>query len=312
MIFDGLKRNPLIQRELFYQRQQKPPVLFFALFYILPTALALISLGLYIWLANDAPLLVRTLFGGVSFGFSVSVVIAHFGLMLRTLYVASSAVARDKHQGQRWEMLVLTGIDAHAIVFGKWWAVVQTLWREYLILGLLRTLGVVVWATTTYFARPMLPLPPLVLWAGAAILTMTFANLCFTAACGVLTSMQIKQSVVPVGFIVRAGVCLLFVGSFLLFLYIFDWDTIGLEMYTQLYTSVMRDIPSLLSNGTTLARTLMTNTDGSLAILPAKLWGIGIPLLVYGVMTWFVLRVTQWRAEHFGALRVKEVKGKRL
>ncbi len=142
MILDGLKDNALTRTELFYQRKQKRHFLLYALLFTLPLALAAISLGLYGWIVAGAPQIIGTIFSGVSFGYSLAVVITHFGIILNTLYIASSAVAREKRETQRWDALILTGVSARAIVLGKWWAIIRTLWREYLLLTVLRTIAI--------------------------------------------------------------------------------------------------------------------------------------------------------------------------
>jgi ABC-type Na+ efflux pump permease subunit len=45
----------------------------------------------------------------------------------QALQIASSTIAHEK-EGRTWEMVLLTGIDAHRIVRGKWSAALATVW----------------------------------------------------------------------------------------------------------------------------------------------------------------------------------------
>jgi hypothetical protein len=309
MIFNLLNRNPIARMELAYQRKQKRHFLLNAVLYILPIALGAITLGLYVWLGFTKAEITRTQFSDFALGFGVSVVFAHFGLILRTLYLASSAMGRDKHYPQRWETLLLTGVSARSIIFGKWSAVVQMLWREYLLLGILRTIAVFMTSIRAYPVDDMRFLSlSLMISAGLILIPLTLANLCFTAACGVMTSIQIKQGAVPVAFMVRTVVCVLTVAVPLLYLLIFSWRVIGLETYTPLYIVVMRYTQALFSNGASLV-TDLTLDDAFRLRNPSALFeymGVSIPL--YGVLTWMMLSIARWRAEHLGALRPREVK----
>jgi hypothetical protein len=127
--------------------------------------------------------------------------VLHFALMFQTLSLSANSIAREK-RGNHWEMLLLTGVDAGQITFGKWWATVKHMGRRYLLLAVLRAL-LVVWmgASITrlftlqapYYSStdPAAILPPS-LWqfigAIAAVMALTLANLGFTAACGIIAS----------------------------------------------------------------------------------------------------------------------------
>lgn len=78
---------------------------------------------------------------------------------LVTLGLSANSIAREK-QGKTWDALLLTGVDARHLVWGKWWATVRTLWKDYALVGMLR-LGMVAWliaaTSSEFFFRPFLP-----------------------------------------------------------------------------------------------------------------------------------------------------------
>jgi hypothetical protein len=308
MLLNTLKDSAITRTELFYQRKQKRHVLFYALLFTLPLALAVISVGFYIWIVIGAPSSVRSLFIGVSFGYSVAVVITHFGIILNTLYVASSAIAREKRETHRWDALILTGVSSRAIVLGKWWAVVRTLWREYLFLTVLRTIAILYLVEPQSFERPQLPPPSKILLTISILGAMTFANLFLTAACGVMSSMQAQRgSGIVMACVVRYGVCILAAcAPFLNWLPWVRFDLLSLGFDVVQYAETM------LTNGTSFLFNLFRFSLDSIGSrsLSENFPAIAIPLIVYAVLTWALLGIAQRRAERFGALKSAETKGK--
>lgn len=62
-------------------------------------------------------------------------------VLLITLGLSSSSITRER-ESKNWEILLLTNVDAKQIVYGKWWASLQALWGDHVMIGLLR-LGMV-------------------------------------------------------------------------------------------------------------------------------------------------------------------------
>ena len=62
---------------------------------------------------------------------------------LVTLGLSINSINREK-QGKTWDTLLLTGVDARQLVWGKWWATVRTFWKDYVLVGMLR-LGMIAW-----------------------------------------------------------------------------------------------------------------------------------------------------------------------
>jgi hypothetical protein len=158
--------------------------------------------------------------------FAIFVTTYHFGVMVNTLSLGANSIAREK-QGQTWDMLVLTGIDARQIVRGKWMATVRRQFRAYLVLAVMRIGAIVVYSVVTnsifsftvgYGGDRLTYLPhPLnyALLAGVVTL-MTLANLVFTAACGVWASAVTHRPAMAQARAIGTRIALLLVPSFVL------------------------------------------------------------------------------------------------
>jgi hypothetical protein len=134
--------------------------------------------------------------------FSLSILwtlILHLRLMFKTLSLSTNSITRER-QSNNWDMLVLTGIDAREIIRGKWWATVQSMWRNYILLGSLQAL-LIVWAISksnfSMFYRFRLNMNPaetpfrlllLSIIATVFIILISLLNLGLTAACGLLAA----------------------------------------------------------------------------------------------------------------------------
>lgn len=107
-----------------------------------------------------------------------------------TMALAANSIQREK-QNHTWETLLLTGVDARRIVWGKWWATVRVMWKDHALVSLLR-LGMVVWLVTLtrdeFLYRPgFLGLPPhmfYLLLAGFTVTIYTILDTLLTAAIG--------------------------------------------------------------------------------------------------------------------------------
>ncbi|GAB4511505.1 MAG: hypothetical protein OHK0046_09680 [Anaerolineae bacterium] len=62
-------------------------------------------------------------------------------VLLITLGLASNSITRE-HRSKNWDILLLTNVNARQLVWGKWWASLQALWGDHVIVALLR-LGLV-------------------------------------------------------------------------------------------------------------------------------------------------------------------------
>ncbi|MBI5668127.1 MAG: hypothetical protein HZC41_08965 [Chloroflexi bacterium] len=314
-------RNPIMQAELRFQRRAARGRRWWRWLTrggtLLAVMLALILYGgeLAGALLQRDPSPIGEFFGvGVAL-LLVFTVALHFALMFRALALAANSIARER-QGQTWDMLVLTGIDARQIVLGKWWATVRQLWRQYALLAVLRA-GVIVWMAgstsrvftyiyvsgTSYYlgtADFTLPAPLDLLLAGVVVGALTLANLAFTAAVGVAASGEARSGALALARAIFMRAALLIVAAFLL---------LWLAGMLALASFPAAELPSriaglLLDNGAGLAgelaiyRSAYYGLASAGVVLPTALLG----LIAYALLTWAVLMLAQRRAVRLRAL----------
>jgi hypothetical protein len=242
----------------------------------------------------------------------------HFHRMFQTLSLSANSIARERN-ANNWDMLVLTGIDAHKIVLGKWWATVRHMWRPYVRLGILRAIWIVSIGADTnrsYYSYAaygsyrdgsgngvILPMLLQFIITGVLIFTLTMVNLCFTAACGVSAFNR------------RGGIALARAIGTRLFLVI-GLGLLGfllLRLWLDSNYSSMVIVLSLLTifdNGVIIGSQIATynfygynSYGGSInpvfgVYLPAAL----ISLLIYTLLTVLLLRLAQWQAVRNSAI----------
>jgi len=184
-------------------------------------------------------------------------------VMLVTFGLSINSISREK-QSKTWEALLLTGVDARQLVWGKWWATVRTLWKDYALVWLLR-LGMIVWLIVVtdgeFFYRMVVPqLSPemvylLVTAFMVAIYTVLDAML--TAALGQMIALADRRTgaVVFLGLAIRLVMLLL-----------------------QLVVPVM----------------VFTKREVHEASFYMGFWGVC--LLLYAAFIWGLLRLGQWLA----------------
>ncbi len=123
--------------------------------------------------------------------------IQHLSFAAAAIQIASTSIAREK-QGRTWEDLLLTGVDARRIVYGKWWATTRTLWQGYRPLLLLRfaialwigaSSGVARLSTLYNYAPPLLN--HVIIGAAAAIFPLCYAA--FAATVGLVASLLVRN-----------------------------------------------------------------------------------------------------------------------
>lgn len=113
-------------------------------------------------------------------------------LTMITLALASNSISREK-RGKTWDNLLLTGVDARQIVWGKWWATLAAMRGDHVAAALLR-LGIVAWGVTVMggeaLYQPIIPFLPTMLSyivAGALLLVgYAVVDAALTAALGLL------------------------------------------------------------------------------------------------------------------------------
>lgn len=309
-------RNPIAQAEIAYQQRTGRARRWWRWLARGVTLLA-VAAGLILYASEIAGVLLQRVpligterleIGGVLL--LIFTTALHFMLMFRTLALTANSITREA-QGNTWELLVLTGLDARQIVLGKWWATVRRMWRLYAVLALLRAC-VAVWFTA-FSARlstmiavsgtgfviggPDNPLPTALhlLAAGLIVAALTMANLIFTAACGVLASSEARSGAWALARALGSRVVLLVAASsVLLVLTIMLWNS-PLTLLAELITRVAS---ALLDNGLALASELVAyrsiyyfGTDTSLYVVASGVLSVG----AYGLLAWSLLVAAQRR-----------------
>jgi hypothetical protein len=134
-------------------------------------------------------------------------VLLHFRLLFKSLSLSTYSIARER-ESKTWETLLLTGIDARAIVRGKWWASARYMGRNYAVLGGLQAL-VIVWAIgKSYFSMfysfrlgmnstvTAIVFLLLSIIAILFVIGISFLNLGLTTACGLLSATDYQNKLV--------------------------------------------------------------------------------------------------------------------
>jgi hypothetical protein len=326
VILERLKDSPIEKLELFYQRRaQKLKRRGYLIYGVLAALGALffwlgmwVFIGFSYWTPNSIKVL--------QLAFYILLTLFHFYLMFRTLQLSSNAIAREKRDPERWEALLMTGISGREIVLGKWWATMRTMWKHYLFLAFLRIghLMAIVFIGHNLIPRffpdyfRLVDITVLHILLGFVfVASFTLVNLSYTAACGVMSSIETKRGgTLFRGFAVRTAFLILVAIIPILF-----WMMVGYGVFVQqgwvdfrqaneIGTLISRFSTAMLDNGDTFSRYILfdstwlqTNSVGGLFALFFAAMGI------YGVLTWGLLRVAQWRAERLGALHTLEAKG---
>lgn len=261
--------------------------------------------------------------GAILAVYYILVTIFHFGLMFYTLKLSSEAIMREKRNSERWDTLLLTGVSGRELVVGKWWAIVQTLWRPYLLLGFLRVAAAVTFPTIgrglnpfyVYFSIDLLSVTiEGVILATVTLVSLTVMSLPYTAACGVFTAMWLKNSDIARAFVVRTVIT--FAVAMLPMLL---WSFIGLrllvmngrmsdDLYNRIagFNSYLASL--LLHNGMNVAADIAANNYWMINYSVIVACAFAGALVIYVVLAWVLLRVAQWRAERSGALRQREAR----
>lgn len=121
--------NPLTDYERLFLRRTR----FFAwkriryALFLLAMAVSLTPLWLYLDTNQTGLLLVMV----------AVIYLAHVMVEMRTMLLAIHSITREQRAGT-WDLLILTGIDARRIVWGKWWGVVRHVWKDHALMALPR------------------------------------------------------------------------------------------------------------------------------------------------------------------------------
>jgi len=324
MILDTLNRSAVGRKELSYQQQiqsrrslWRHPALYGSLALLAAFSVGTGGYALYIGFVDDRAIqLVLALF-------YVLLTIWHFALMMRTVHLSSLAVTREKRDTERWEALLLTGVSGREIILGKWWATVRSMGQDYLFLACLRAAAAfsisgigsgIVPFYPSYLSYRLMETNVLNIAFGVVmVLALTLVNLPLTAAAGIMAAMDSKRgSGVARGMAARAAFTTLaallplivwvFVGSNWLWRY----GMIPVPDYTEISRFISQFSAILLDNGMSFGGNVIANAYWAQNRPVASMLLTLLALGAYAGLTWGLLRISQWRAERSGALKVIE------
>ncbi len=120
-----------------------------------------------------------------SIAFVVMNVALYLVVMLVTMGLSATSISREK-TNHTWNVLVLTELNARQIVWGKWWASLQALWGDHILLAVLR-LGIAGWLIVVYkenLPAGVMGLPP----GATAVIAMTVLIVAFTVIDAMFTT----------------------------------------------------------------------------------------------------------------------------
>lgn len=199
-------QHPVTRAELHYQwhiiESGRSGALWIWIAYILLVPAAIVSVVFFIGAVLNQfvtggihllPPAIENLLGAVGATHLLAMNLAmYLVLTLITLALAANSISREK-RGKTWDNLLLTGVSARQIVWGKWWATLAALWGDHAIASSLR-LGIVAWMVYILgdeaLYQPIVPFLPTVLsyLVVGALLLAAYAvvDAALTAAMGIL------------------------------------------------------------------------------------------------------------------------------
>lgn len=252
----------------------------------------------------------------------------HFSVVMPTSRLAATLLISDKRVISRWELLLLTGLDARTFLRGKWWAVVRLKWREWLLLGVARG-GLIVGLVPILFRSPYssASIVPYTIWellaAFVLIVVLTMANLLWTAALGVVNPMMYPRGGQPgsevglrIGLLLMMGAMWCPLTSLLTTAYRLPID----YAFTVILTVVGIAMWTIADNGFILAATLMTPNyvyvySTSVTSLREGLYLLGasvLALALYLLLTALLLRAAEWWGKRYGMITIQEAQSASL
>jgi hypothetical protein len=326
-------QNPIAHAETIIQKRPVTSGLITRLVKaILYTFLTIMSLGLLVLLQLPGTFNTSTWTLRVSstllIVFMILVLVQHFRVMFHTLSITVAALERERRQDERWDSLVMTGIPARAIVLGKWWAMVRACWRDYAWLMLWRAGAVIFLAGQNIYTPNGFVGPSLgnMLIAALMVATFTMMNLLFTTACAVYAGLAYRRAALAAAIITRILMIVFFsIGLVVIVLQLTAvWylpayyystsssDTTNTEFIAGTSIAMLSAIGSLFDNGSTLTSLVTSHQVTSYYSVSSQFWVLlltfAISIAFYLMLTGLALQMAQGRAEHHGALRLREVK----
>jgi hypothetical protein len=253
--------NPIIWQEYTHQRRSSPPAFrrWGALFgpLLLISSIALVCLTLTDWQFPTRDLAIFAIW------------IAHMATAIRAIAAGGNAISRE-HVGQTWDALVLTGVSARKILFGKWTAALRRVAPWMLALGTIRLVMLPVfimalinrfaWRISVYntqngssgysYYAPSLPdmqwIPLLAIGAVTAVVVMTILEVMACTAIGLAASAIARRGVLA--FVIALSVRFIPVALFAAFTR-YEVGTTSISRYAT-YRMMRYPLFSLADSGT--------------------------------------------------------------
>lgn len=321
--FDNLLRqNPVARFEVARANQHSRPRRPSRIFAIIGVLLSVWILGVLIWMGlqklpadlNDMGTIFEPLRRPVWILVSIALVF-HFFIITRTLSVSMRATITRNHAAA-WDALLMTGFDARRLVLGKWWAVLHIMWKQFLLLAIIRAGAIVatgavllnvdgkplVYLNSQFEIAPVLGMS----LAALCVFMLTLINAPFTAAAGVLASFfnRNQSPGMMTGFAVRMTAALLPVMMILPVIVFYSLTSepgtaVDLPAISVLETFGLVMI-TMVDNGLLSNATLANPLDGGFAVfIPAAI----ISIMVYAILTWGLLRLAVLVAHRQGVAK---------
>ena len=255
--------------------------------------------------AGELETLLRGWFGTITILLGALIMIHHLSFSAAAVQLASSTIAREK-RGLTWESLLLTGVDARQIIYGKWWATMRTLWQAYRPLLALR-LADALWMGLSGGKTQMIPFlytPPLldVILIGAVTALFPLCYAAFMVTLGLLASLLTRSEVIAyrVGSLFQFGAL---VASLCMILLSFAVP------FTDLEPGLVSLVPALFVtplDGGMLALIGMIANSGAASLY--YLLGLLLCIALYSGLTWALLRGAQALAVQQRALPPRKLR----
>ncbi|MEP7292258.1 MAG: hypothetical protein ABI835_10760 [Chloroflexota bacterium] len=294
--------NPVAQAELSHQRRsasahtrwKRFPAIFglmlgggvlsYLALRLSPQLAPLLSVPLY-----ELDTLLRGWFDTITILLSALIMLHHLAFSTAALQLAAASIAREK-QGRTWESLVLTGVDARQIVYGKWGATMHALWDAYRPLLLLR-FAAAIWMSLAGGIASAAGISSLPLFEISligiitAIFPLCYAT--FMVALGLLASLLVTRETAAIRIASGLRFCAILVSlGFAAPFFVLTFS----DFNPALISLVLGLFVTPLDGGMLTLISMISNRG---AVSPHYLLGLLLCILLYAALTWGVLRLAQ-------------------
>jgi len=287
---------------------------------------------IFLLLFPNVPIIQPHETSSVAFFLLIMQAVINLELLLRTLTRATSIAGRERTSAWNWEAFVLTAVDTDTVIIGKWAAVVRSLWRDYLWLGILRGLSFPVAIMLhqvhsdypylrqgRYFLADFTPPFLTLLFVIAAITVLTLAQLPLMSAIGILAASRRAHQPINAGctfstwLLIMLGTTILIALLFFAYnQYVFDRENMASRIFYSWLAVDSRVLETTILGTASIADTgifspALLTTAAFYAEPPhwSRVAIFGLVLAVYGFWTWAALRLSIWLSRWQGMTTVR-------